>query len=148
MSVSVDRSDRQTPGVPASDHEIRAARRLRDRRERLGISREQLAQQAGVSVSTIKLWESKGPGAREIKRPTQSKLDKIMDALNRLEDEAAVRVEGRGSRPATSEARPDPWTGAATALMESLPPDRRREAFDLLAELVGKIQEEFRDGAP
>lgn len=78
-------------------------RRLRAARERLGLSREELAAQAGVSASSVRGYES---GRRH---PRQESLEAIMHALRLDRTESNPIREGAGFRPVASlfDERPD-----------------------------------------
>lgn len=143
-SVSVDQPVDDPSNVEEVDR--RKARRIRARRESLGLSREKLAAAAEVSASTIKLWESEAVTSRVIKRPSQSKLSSILAALDRLEDEAARATERRA--PAGEEATPgqDPGTRALHALVDTLPEEGRMEAARLIIELIQRFQDEWHRG--
>jgi len=71
-------------------------RRLRSARERLGLSREELAAQAGVSPSSVRGYEA---GRR---RPRQESLEAIMHALRLDRTESNPIREGAGFRPVPS----------------------------------------------
>ena len=112
-----------------------AAGTIRTRREALGLSRAQLAREAGgISESTVKVWETSPD--RDIKRPTVSQLPKILDALDRLE---AVRTTtGEGERAPFIYHDPD--TDAVVAMLNYLPPEQRRQAIEWTLDMINAIR--------
>jgi len=100
-----------------------AARTLRSKRERLNMSRAQLAELTGVSESAIKSWELRGE-----RKTRWGQLPKLLAFLEQHEQDIVVSQ----SKQTASEAvvHIDDDMQAVIVVLRRLPPAERRRVVD------------------
>jgi transcriptional regulator with XRE-family HTH domain len=109
------------------------ARLLQGYRERLELTKAQLAQRAGVSPSFITYLE------RGQRRPSYAMLLRLMQALDLTASEKRALLQAAGYQPPEEEL--SPRLSTITEQLAELPQSEREELLEEFARMIGRWRE-------